>query len=48
MLTETLLAAVAVAVFGYLLQEAGPAERVRSVLGAGRSSDEEGDPLTYL
>lgn len=33
MLTEALLAAVAETVFGYLLQEAGLADRVRAVLG---------------
>ncbi len=33
MLPEALLSAVAEAVFGHLLQEAGPAERVRAVLG---------------
>ncbi|RMF30351.1 MAG: hypothetical protein D6759_12120, partial [Chloroflexi bacterium] len=33
MLTEALLSAVAEAVFGYLLQEAGLADRVRAVLG---------------
>ncbi|MBC7226280.1 MAG: AAA family ATPase [Thermoflexales bacterium] len=34
MLTEALFSAIAEAVFGYLLQEAGLADRVRAVLGA--------------